>query len=196
MACNKVFGIYELLEHIITFLPPRQILTAERVSKTWQAVINDSTRIAHARSIAPTRMLPQGNGPEYPLYAIGIDLSINPAFTPRSSCTFYHELNRGETIRFKGHTLVVEFPNTLLCKKAGLDQFLTSPPVRVLDVVVTFNARKKKPDVLKVKLESSTGLRVRDLEAVMKRKATNRAGVFDSWGSVTAVCMEEVRKPE
>lgn len=194
-ACGKVLNTYELFEHIITFLPPRQILTVERVSKTWKAVIEDSARIAHTRNIASSRMLPHFDGTEYPIYAIGTDLRINPLVHERLSYIFYRELKRGEPILLKDHTLDVESPNPITCKKAVRDSFLTSPPVRVLNVVATFDDRNGGRDSFCVKLESPTGLRVRDLE-LLKAEATNRVGVFGAWRRVRAVCLEELEKPK
>lgn len=47
-ACEKTFGITELLERTLLHLPLKELLLAQRVSKTWRDLIQDSKKIRRA----------------------------------------------------------------------------------------------------------------------------------------------------
>lgn len=47
-ALDKVFDITELHESILSHLPPKDVLLAQRVSKTWKATINGSLMLQRA----------------------------------------------------------------------------------------------------------------------------------------------------
>ncbi|KAK5712595.1 hypothetical protein LTR17_017910 [Elasticomyces elasticus] len=42
LASTQVFATTELLEHILVFVPARDVLLAQRVSRRWQAVVTES----------------------------------------------------------------------------------------------------------------------------------------------------------
>ncbi|KAK5684276.1 hypothetical protein LTS10_004140 [Elasticomyces elasticus] len=42
LASTRVFATTELLEHILVFVPARDVLLAQRVSQRWQAVVTES----------------------------------------------------------------------------------------------------------------------------------------------------------
>ncbi len=52
-AAAAALGTYELLEHILTFLPPRSIETAKRVCKAWKHIIKSSKRVQKAAVLLP-----------------------------------------------------------------------------------------------------------------------------------------------
>lgn len=54
-ACAATFGIYELREHILSHLPPRDIFVVRRVAKGWHAIIDHSRIVARSRCVSPIR---------------------------------------------------------------------------------------------------------------------------------------------
>lgn len=53
-ACEKVFGTWELVEHILLFLPLRQLLLAQKINKATFDVIASSTDIRRALFLKET----------------------------------------------------------------------------------------------------------------------------------------------
>jgi hypothetical protein len=76
-AATKVFNIPELVESIIAFIPPREILAhVQRVSRTWKTIVDDSPllqqRLGRQKGKAmpaetPTRIVILGDGSDYDL---------------------------------------------------------------------------------------------------------------------------------
>lgn len=74
-ARDAVLNTCELLEHIISYLPPHQIAPASRVCKTWKTLIDDSAKISRARCcLVPIRESPRGPGRPYTVYARDSDI--------------------------------------------------------------------------------------------------------------------------
>jgi hypothetical protein len=55
MPKQKVFETYELTEHILVFLPPRDIFVCQRISKAFKTVIDDSHKIQELMFLRLTR---------------------------------------------------------------------------------------------------------------------------------------------
>lgn len=53
-----MFAVYELLELIILALPSKDALVVQRVSRSWKAIIDRSTRLQKALCLLPTKRLP------------------------------------------------------------------------------------------------------------------------------------------
>lgn len=79
MASNKVLGIGELIEMVLLQLPCRDVLLAQRVSRTWHATISESLKLQKALFIVPCHA---------PLYGADVDL-----FPGGKSSAIQHMMN-------------------------------------------------------------------------------------------------------
>ena len=87
-AATAVFDTYELLENIISRLPPFDITRALRVAKAWYNVIKDSAVLCSARILIPRQKLQphvatHTNTPTY-TYGVGFhdgNAKANPNIT-------------------------------------------------------------------------------------------------------------------
>lgn len=188
-ACNKVFSTYELLEHIITFLPPRHVLKVERVCKTWKAVIEDSIRIAHARCVTPSQLLPAWIDCPDPLYAVGTDLRFNPTFTTRVWDDPY--FSKAEQMPLQNQFFMVTAHGLAQSTKQCSNDYLTGPPISSISITVFFAPSGEIPQsrLARVLLESAEGLRMRDMEAVAA-EATANTGGGQPWSEIDGLCIE------
>lgn len=75
-ACsvNKVFETTELLEHILTFIPTRQILLLQRTSKKWNMLIRESPALRLHCFVEPQWQLPGSRFELLPLALTGLNV--------------------------------------------------------------------------------------------------------------------------
>ncbi|KAK5128913.1 hypothetical protein LTR85_000246 [Meristemomyces frigidus] len=76
VAATKVFAIPEMLEHILSFLPFRDLLLAQRISEQFQQAIAASTKLRKKLHLVPNTSA-----------ALHIRDSIHP-LVPRSICVY------------------------------------------------------------------------------------------------------------
>ena len=89
-ATQAVFDTLELLENIITFVPPKKIQTLERVSKYWRQLINTSPRIRRLRCLKPAFYATDGQ----PIYYPGPCITIHPSLGYRFDRTSREAIHR------------------------------------------------------------------------------------------------------
>ena len=121
-ATNAVLGTYELLEQIITHLPPAQICFARRVSTSWNDIIQRSELVRRSRCMDP--IIHPIDAPEYiPQYDPAVRFVYHPFMRA--------QLDRGRT----GYDKVDFCPNGeypgqsfLIRKTFDPEQFISNPP--------------------------------------------------------------------
>ena len=89
-ATQAVFDTLELLENIITFVPPKKIQTLERVSKYWRQLINTSPRIRRLRCLKPAFYATDGQ----PIYYPGPCIIVHPSLGYRFDRTSREAIHR------------------------------------------------------------------------------------------------------
>lgn len=131
-ACDKALNITETLEHILSFLPPRQVLKAERVCKGWKEVIERSTQITRLHKVKAIRTLQSPHVNETaPVFPIGTDIRINPALAHLSPIVKYDRPHRMKLLYYCFKTE----PGPLAAhRKLSAHDYLTSPPVCSLGI--------------------------------------------------------------
>lgn len=81
-ATTAVLDRYELLEHIIAFLPPHDISKAQRVCKAWQELVIGSKKIRSAWALKPVPL------PSYwmtPIYTCEIPIRMHQRIAEEKS---------------------------------------------------------------------------------------------------------------
>lgn len=178
-ARDKALGIYEILEHIISFLPPRKILTVERVSRTWKALIDDSKKITRARCLVPLDSASIGSSTN-PIYETGVGVRFHPLLRQTDTLSVYHN---HEPVLLYEHGCSV-FRNYSLRRFLDADRstYLTSPPMTSLCVDIQFESDAGYACKEQM-LSAERGLRFADLLEAAAR-ALSKA---DGWCDVTWV---------
>lgn len=78
-SCVAALTTCEILEHIIAFMPPGKILPAKRVCRTWEKLINESTKISIASVLVPRpRNSWLGTFDKSPIYAASDEIQLPP----------------------------------------------------------------------------------------------------------------------
>lgn len=206
-ARRTALNIYELLEHIIAYLPPDKIINAERVCTTWKKVIDDSSIIRLARCLLPLRRNGQDN-PGRMIYELGTGIRFNPAlFLEEPKTNGIWESRYGLTpcrCRQTWHRSCIEY--SMLGESAAaigdrreLEAFeqldgrmhLCNPPVRAVYTLadfVTIRGRHEARFTSEERvLHSEDGLRVGDVRGCGPRDATTAGMGFANVGFAPVV---------
>lgn len=77
-SVNKVFETTELLEHILTFIPTRQILLLQRTCSKWNTLIRESPTLRLHRFVEPQWQLPGSQFELLPLALPGLTIRRGP----------------------------------------------------------------------------------------------------------------------
>lgn len=188
-ACDKVLNTTELLEHIITFLPPRQILKVGRVCKSWKALIDDSTQITHARRLKPKALLPAWRNQRElaePLYDVGAHIRIHPGLNPLSlGRDPYWPTGADESLPMKCLSFGVSGTREERAEanEPGAHEYLTSPPVQALYIKIMYWGMWHEIHGDYMLLENINGLRGRDLQD-LDAKITMQTQGYHVWRKI------------
>ena len=156
-ATQAVFNTYELLEKVIFMLPPRKITQVMRVSKSWNQMISDSSRIYDKR------ILNTKYDPTYISRLNILDFDDVGMYHPVTGLASEAYAWVGD---FAGkRRAVVEYsfpiPRTSEChSKGSFDAFLTRLPVQVVEI--RFELKRDGRNVTS-SVYNRNGVRMRDL---------------------------------
>lgn len=190
-ARDAVLNTCELLEHIISYLPPHQIAPASRVCKTWKTLIDDSAKISRARCcLVPIRESPRGPGRPYTVYARDSDILFHVGLGGEDKCRFSERANGDGPGRLtllerrKFGFEITRESNYLERLDAG--EFLTSPPVQSLHVGLGFCTPELGGATWDREVRAVGGVRVGDLLTVAA-EVTEQMQRMEDWGAVKSV---------
>ncbi|OCK76905.1 hypothetical protein K432DRAFT_396045 [Lepidopterella palustris CBS 459.81] len=203
-ACDRVFRIIELLEHILIHLPPLDLLLSQRVCFQWHQLIKASASLQHALFLSPEpnhpckATVPFPSTKEYPrrgLVLFEIESSsdprrhLNPLLANHSDYEFaVHEFKNSQ--RFVGNILIfftTRFHDTMRLSRPDASwrrMFLTLPPPSKIHIIFNYSIGGLPKDETRT-VENERGVSMGELaDAVWAglKRATSpgpRANIWD-----------------
>jgi hypothetical protein len=183
MAIQAVFGTYELLESIVSFLPREDIRTVQFVGKTWLQLVADSTQIrkkrslTHVAAIGIREFMDHIASPDmWPGYSVTSALSDEydggPTYSnfadvvlhPRSHKVNYYDKNPQHYIGKNW-----QFPTL---EDHDLDrlgsEYITEPPIKVIFIAVRKEKERNLLPDSACSIRRQTGITFSDVESAYR----------------------------